>query len=177
MKKYDLEPLIEQEIISKKIVEIGKILDEYYDGEELTIIMVMKGAICLVADLIRSIHVPCSIDFVQAISYKGMERGSLTVEGLDKIEIKNKNILLIDDIYDSGTTLTVILNAIKQKHPKTLKSLVLLCKNVPRKTTYTPDYVLFSIEDRFVVGYGLDYKEHYRGLSGVYVLVPKTEKS
>ncbi len=171
--KEELELMISEKEINEKICEIGKIIDREYAGEELTIIMVMKGAVCLVADLIRNIHIPCSIEFVQACSYgqRGMLRGVLTINGLDNVEIHSKNILLVDDIFDSGTTLTSILDAISLKKPKTLKSLVLLSKNIPRETKYKPDHVLFTIEDRFVVGYGLDYKELYRGLPGVYVLV------
>jgi hypoxanthine phosphoribosyltransferase len=153
--------------------EIAVQLHADYSDQEITIVMIMKGAICLVADLIRLLHLPCSIEIIQCSSYgqKGAERGHLTLLGLEKLHLKDKNVLVIDDIFDSGVTLSTVVDHLQEKNPKSLKSLVLLSKNVPRKTAYVPDYVLFDIEDRFVVGFGLDYKEHYRGLPGVYALV------
>jgi len=170
--KSELQVLIKPEEIAQKIVAVGKKLDAEYAGKELTLIMVMKGAICLVADLIRQLSIPCSIEFIQGSSYgqKGTKPGALTLFGIEELKLAGKDVLLVDDIYDSGKTLTEIVRRLKEKHPATLKSLVLLNKKVPRETPYLPDYILFDIEDRFVVGYGLDYKEHYRNLPGVYAL-------
>ena len=169
----NLELLISEEAILTKISEIGKRLDADYKGKELTIVMIMKGAICLVADLIRHIHVPCSLEFIQGSSYgqRGTKRGELSVFGLEKINLAKKHVLIVDDIFDSGATLSEVMSRLKLQEPKSLRSLVLLSKKVPRKTDYVPDYVLFEIEDRFVVGYGLDYKERFRGLPGVYALM------
>jgi hypoxanthine phosphoribosyltransferase len=168
-----LELLISEKSILAKITEIAKQLDQDYRGKELTVVMIMKGAICLVADLIRQLHVPCSLEFVQGSSYgkRGMARGKLSIFGIERINLAKKHVLIVDDIFDSGKTLSEVVTQLKKQEPKSLKSLVLLSKNVPRKTKYTPDYVLFEIEDRFVVGYGLDYKERYRGLPGVYALM------
>lgn len=156
-----------------KIAEIALKLESEYRGKELTIVMIMKGAICLVADLIRHLQIPCSIEFIQTSSYgqRGTKRGELAIFGLENIQLAKKHVLVLDDIFDSGATLTEVMKRLKAQEPKSIKSLVLLSKKVPRKTEYNPDYVLFEIEDRFVVGYGLDYKEHYRGLPGVYVLM------
>ncbi len=168
-----LELLISEQSIISKISEIADKLNTEYRDKELTIVMIMKGAICLVADLIRHIQIPCSIEFIQASSYgaRGAKRGELTIFGLENIQLAKKHVLVVDDIFDSGATLSEVMNRLKVQDPKSLKSLVLLSKKVPRKTEYNPDYVLFEIEDRFVVGYGLDYKEHYRGLPGVYALM------
>ncbi len=167
-----LQVLISKEEIKRKIHEVGMQLDDDYKGKELTIVMVMKGAICLVADLIRQIHLPCSVEFVKASSYGqlGTQRGELFLLGLEQIDIRDKHILVVDDIYDSGATLSQIVSLLQEKQPASLKSLVLLHKNVSRHVNYTPDYILFDIDNHFVVGYGLDYKEHYRGLDGVYLL-------
>lgn len=165
-----LKLLISHEEIKLKIAEIARLIETEYAGEEITLLMVMKGAICLAADLMRELNIPVSFEYIRASSYgmRGMERGSLIVEGLDKIDIASKNILLVDDIYDSGATLSHIISECRKKNPKTLKTLVLLSKKVKRDLSYIPDYVLFEIENQFVVGFGLDYNEQYRGLCGVY---------
>jgi hypoxanthine phosphoribosyltransferase len=167
-----LELLISEEAILSSVAEVCQNLDREYAGKELVIVMVMKGAICLVADLIRHLQVPCSIEFVQGRSYgeRGIHRGELTVFGLDNFDVSNKHVLLVDDIYDSGYTLSAIHAKLLEKQPSSLKTLVLLSKNVPRQVVFQPDYILFHIENRFVVGYGLDFKEYYRGLPGVYAL-------
>lgn len=170
--KDKLEVLISQEEIERQIKNVAIKIDADYHGDEIVIVIVMKGAICLVADLIRALHNPCSLEFICGSSYGlgGTERGKLTLTGIQGLQLKDKNVLVVDDIYDSGTTLTRIMEELKELQPATLKSLVLLSKNVPRKFSYKPDYVLFEIENRFVVGYGLDYKEYYRGLPGIFAL-------
>lgn len=167
-----LSPLITKEEISQKISSVAAQIKQDYAGKDLVIVMVMKGALCLVADLIRELDVSLDIEYVQCSSYgaRGTERGELTVLGLDKLRIHNRDVLIVDDIFDSGHTMVTLVDALKEKHPRTVKSLVLLLKDVPHITDYRPDYVLFPIENQFVVGYGLDYKEQYRGLPGVYIL-------
>lgn len=167
-----LQVLISQEQIQEQITQIAARLDQEYTGKQLCIVMVMKGAICLVADLIRKLHLPCEIEFVKASSYgqRGSSRGELYLKGLEDIVIENKHILVVDDIFDSGETLSQIVSIFLKRQPASLKSLVLLNKNVDRSVAYKPDYVLFDIDNHFVVGYGLDYKELYRGLDGVYLL-------
>ncbi len=167
-----LQILITEEEILEKVAAVARQLDQEYQGEELVILMVMKGAICLAADLIRQIHMPCSLEFIQGSSYGayGTERGELVLRGIEHIQVAAKHVLVIDDIYDSGTTLLTIMKQLQELRPGTLKSLVLLSKKVERTSAYRPDYVLFEIENLFVVGYGLDYKEHYRGLRGIYAM-------
>jgi hypoxanthine phosphoribosyltransferase len=172
----NLELLIPSSDIAKKLKDVGAQIDDEYKGEELVIVMVMKGALMVTADLIRYVHIPVSVEYVKAKSYgkNGMMRGQLSVIGLKGLDITSKNVLIVDDIFDSGTTMTTLIKRFQEKKPKTLRSLVLLLKNVPRKTSYRPDYVLFEIPDRFVIGYGLDYKELYRGLRGVYAFANDT---
>jgi hypoxanthine phosphoribosyltransferase len=167
-----LEPLISPDQIRQKVADIAKAIDQQCAGEELTIVMVMKGAFCLTSDLIRELKSVSVIEYLKASSYGklGVQRGELILTGIEELHLAGKNVLLIDDIYDSGETLSQIISKLKTQNPKTLKSLVLLSKKGKRQIKYTPDYVLFDIEDQFVVGYGLDYKEHYRGLPGIYIL-------
>lgn len=130
----------------------------------------MKGAFTLIADLMRHLHLPARLDTVHCSSYGHGSKGELTVKGVEDLEIRDKHILVIDDIFDTGETLAEVVSQIERKNPASLKSLVLLSKDVPHSTDYRPDIVLFDIEDRFVVGYGLDYKEYYRGLPDVYAI-------
>ena len=165
------QQLISAEEIKQKVDQFAAILEAVYQGEELVVVMVMKGAFCLTADLIRGMKIPLTIETIRASSYGqgGTQRGELTITGLTDIELTGKNVLVIDDIIDSGTTLAQIVAKIGEKKPKSVKSLVLLSKNVPRAIDYSPDFVLFDIENQFVVGYGLDYKELYRNLPGIYL--------
>lgn len=167
-----LTSLIPADQIEQKIKQASAQIKEDYTGKDLVIVMVLKGALCLVADLIRNLDLPLDVEYVQCSSYgaRGTERGELQIIGLDRLKIHNRDVLLVDDIFDSGHTLSSLVDALKEKHPRSLKSLVLLSKNVPHISDYRPDYVLFDIENLFVVGYGLDFKERYRGLTGVYVL-------
>lgn len=170
-----LSPLITQQEISQKIKEVSHRIKDDYEGKDLVIIMVLKGALCLVADMIREIDLPLDIETVRCSSYgaRGTMRGELMVHGIDHIDIEGRDVLLVDDIFDSGNTMITLLNALKDLKPKSLKSCVLLYKHdVEKVTDYVPEYVLFEIQNQFVVGYGLDYKERYRGLTGVYVLDP-----
>lgn len=166
----ELDLLIPHEEIQDKIAKIATQLETDYNREEIVIVMIMKGAICLVADLMRAISSPCLIESIQASSYgnQGKIRGNLQIKGIEALELTSKNVLIVDDIFDSGNTLFQVHQALAEKNPKSLKSLVLLSKNVSC-LDYQPDYILFSIEDRFVVGYGLDYKEYHRGLKGIYL--------
>jgi hypoxanthine phosphoribosyltransferase len=165
------ELLISQDEIKQKIAEVARILDEEYQGEELTMVLVMKGALCIGADLIRELKTPCAVEYVSASSYgqRGTKRGELKILGMEDLDLTAKNVLLVDDIFDSGETISKIFVGLDKKKPKTLKSLVLLAKNVGRDVAYVPDYVLFNIENQFVIGFGLDYKELYRGLPGIYI--------
>jgi hypoxanthine phosphoribosyltransferase len=166
-----LKPLIGQKQIADKVQQIAREINREYAGKDLVILMVLKGAICLVADLIRAIEVPCDLEVVQCASYgeSGTQRGSLRIFGLDRLNLQDRDLLIVDDIFDSGDTLTSLIDALQKKKVRSLKTLVLLCKNVRRKTSLRPDYVLFDIENHFVVGFGLDYKECYRGLPAIFI--------
>lgn len=170
-----LKPLITKEQIAEQIHKTGMQIKQDYVGNDLVIVMVLKGALCVVADLIREIDLPLNLETIQCASYghRGTERGDLQVIGADRLHIHNRDVLIVDDIFDSGHTMTTLLETLKELKPRTLKTCVLLYKkHVQKVSNYKPDYVLFEIENLFVVGYGLDYKERYRGLSGIYVLEP-----
>ncbi|MDB6081609.1 MAG: hpt [Chlamydiia bacterium] len=171
--KDNLQLLISQENIAKKISEVALKIDNDYRNEELTIVMVMKGAVCVTTDLIRKLHIPITLEYIKASSYgkNGATAGELKITGLDTLDLAGKNVLIVDDIFDTGNTMTTLVRKFQEKGPKSIQTLVLLSKQIPRKTAYRPTYTLFEIADRFVVGYGLDYKEQYRQLPGIYVVV------
>jgi hypoxanthine phosphoribosyltransferase len=175
----NVELLISPNQIESRIQTVAQSLNELYCDDEVVIVMVMKGAICVTADLIRHLNIPLTIDYLRASSYghRGTTAGELKVTGLDTLGIEGKHVLVVDDIFDTGNTMVTLMSLLQQKNPKSLRSLVLLVKDVPRKVTYRPDYVLFDIPNRFVIGYGLDYKEHYRGLPGIFAFINDTPPS
>lgn len=168
-----LTPLITKDEIATKVRETAQQIQMDYAGRDLVVVMVLKGSICLVADMLREIDLPLNLETVQCSSYGagGTQRGELKVIGAERLNIHNRDVLIIDDIFDSGHTIVTLLNTLKEMGPRSIKTCVLLNKNgVEKVTDYRPEYVLFDIDNLFVVGYGLDFKERYRGLDGVYVL-------
>lgn len=163
--------LISKEEIQQKIQKAAKQIDQDLNGEEVTILVVLKGAMFFAADLIREIDSFSTVECIRASSYGmgGAKRGALTIQGLEKVDLAEKNVLVVEDIFDTGVTLSTIMNKLKECQPKTLRSVVLLMKNIEHLTDYRPDYCLFDIEDHFVIGYGLDYKECWRNLPAVYI--------
>ncbi|MBU6382872.1 MAG: hypoxanthine phosphoribosyltransferase [Verrucomicrobia bacterium] len=169
----NLKSLLSREEIAEKVKGLSQQIERDYQGKDLVIVMVLKGALCLVADLIRELNLPLDVQTVQCSSYGagGTKRGALTVLGAERLKIHNRDVLIVDDIFDSGQTMVTLENVLREMGPRSLKTCVLLYKqDVPKVTDVRPDYVLFDIPDLFVVGYGLDFKERYRGLPGVYVL-------
>jgi hypoxanthine phosphoribosyltransferase len=165
--------LISKQEIQAKVCELALQLKADFVGKDLVIVMVLKGALCFVADLIRELPLPLDVQAIQCSSYgeRGAQRGELAVWGAERLHIKNRDVLLVDDIFDSGQTMHTLLETLQKQHPRSLKTCVLLHKqNVPKVSSYRPDYVLFEIDNLFVVGYGLDFKEQHRGLPGIYVM-------
>lgn len=177
--KHDLtlanfEPLFHREHIKARVTNLGaQISNDYVRYDQLTVIAIMKGALPFVADLMRHIEkVPVIFEFIQTSSYgqNGTNPGALTITGLDQLNLEGKHVLLVDDIFDTGQTLSKVLAQIRaKKNPASLKSAVLLLKNKPRSVKEVPEYAAFKIDDQFVIGYGLDYKEQFRELPDIWV--------
>lgn len=165
-----LDLLIPPGAIEEKVQEVAIELNREYQGKKLTVLAVMKGGIFLASDLMRHLTMPFTLECIKASSYgqNGTNRGELTITGLDKIDLTGKDVLVIDDIFDSGHTMSGIVSKLAARNPNSVKTIVLVMKDVARSVNYRPDYTLFTIPNRFVVGYGLDYKEYFRGLPGVY---------
>jgi len=166
-----MKVLISEEEIAKEVQSIAGELNGQYAGQEVILVTILKGSICFLADLIRHLEFPFQLEFVTCSSYGmlGTKPGELTLSGFDSLDIQGKHVLLIDDIYDTGRTLSTACHALEEKSPVSLKTLVLLRKKIQHTGDVMPDLVCFDIEDHFVVGYGLDHKEHLRGLKDIQI--------
>ena len=175
MKKYPLtapEVLIDQKSLKARLEALGKELSEAYRDQHLTVIAVSNGATIFVADLIREIDLPMQLDTITAYSYAGTEsKGEVTLLSKLKLDIKGRNVLLVDDILDTGRTMTKIIEFLQSQNPDTIETCVLLDKPARRVVEIEADYVGFEVSDVFVVGYGLDYNEYYRNLPYVGKLI------
>jgi hypoxanthine phosphoribosyltransferase len=168
--------LLTEEDIQNRICELGKILTEDYAGKNPVVIGVMKGVVVFYADMIRQIKTPCQMDFMWISSYAGTHStGNLVVRSDIVSDIEGRHVLILEDIYDTGNSLTFVRDYLLQKNPASLKICTLLDKPSRRKPgiTLKADYVGFEVPNEFVVGYGLDYNEYYRNLPYIGVLKPE----
>ena len=158
--------LIDENALQKRVKELGREITNSFP-EDFVLISVLKGAMVFTADLLRHIERRVFLDFVGLKSYEGMQKVEHTFTYFPSVSIEGKDVLVVDDIFDTGESLAIILSELKKSSPKTLKTCVLLKKEKSRKVDFEPDFVGFSIPDVFVVGYGLDYMENFRGLKYV----------
>ena len=168
-----LELLIGEDEIKRKVIEIAEKINQDFQGEEIYAVGILKGSFMFFADLVRNLKGKVYIDFMQVSSYKtSMESLGEVVFIKDmSVDIKDKNVLIIDDIIDTGRTLKALVEALSLRSPKNLKTVVLLDKKERREVDYDADYVGFVIPDKFVVGYGLDWAEEGRNLKEIYAVV------
>lgn len=167
-----MRTLLTETDLQKGINKMAAQIEEAYAGRQLTIVGILTGSIVLMADLIRLIDLPTRVGVIEASSYRGAttERGELTINSELLIDIKDRDVLLVDDIFDTGHTITRVIEKLHELGPKSVKSAVLLHKRERQEVEYTPDYAAFHIPNEFVVGYGLDYEDMYRNLPYLGVL-------
>lgn len=172
MDNISKEIIFPKEAIQKRVRELAARISEDYAGRELIMIGVLKGAFIFMADLIREISIPCRVDFARLASYGAGSDSSGKVVMTKDIEtsIKDKDILIVEDILDTGLTLQYFVGWLKERNPRSLKICVFLDKRKRRKVSFEADYVGFTIDDGFVVGYGLDFNEKYRFTPDIYVI-------
>ena len=166
------EILIDEEMLHGRIAELGARVSDDYRGEDLLLIGVLKGAIFFMADLMRSIEIPCEVDFMAISSYgAGIDSSGVVriLKDLD-VSIEGRNVLVVEDIIDSGLTLSYLLRNLEAREPASLEVCALLTKPERRENDVVCRYVGFEIPNRFVIGYGLDFAERYRNLPFVGVL-------
>jgi hypoxanthine phosphoribosyltransferase len=167
------EILIPEEVLQKRITELGTEISRDYEGKDLLLVCILRGGVMFLSDLVRHITVPHMIDFMSVSSYgvgarrsRGQSRITLDIN----TDIQNRHVLLVEDIVDSGYTVKAVLELLSARQPKSLKICVLLDKAERREVEVPIDYRGFVIPDKFVFGYGLDADEYYRNLPFIGVL-------
>jgi len=166
------KPLITQQEIEKRVRELGIKITADYEGRDPVMICILKGAFAFFADLVRNIRLPIKVDFMMVFSYGAGMQSSGKVKIISDLSasIRGKDVIIVEDIIDSGLTMSYLLSRLKAKGPKSLKVCVLLDKVERRKYKVQLDYVGFAIPNEYVIGYGLDYKGKYRNLPYVAIL-------
>ncbi|WP_457636279.1 hypoxanthine phosphoribosyltransferase [Persephonella sp.] len=166
------EVLIPENLIKEKVKQLGQKISQDFKDKELLVVGILKGSFIFMADLVRQIEGKVYVDFMQVSSYHTEMESSGEVIFVKDItaDIRNKNVLIVDDIIDTGRTLKALVEALSQRKPAQLKTCVLLDKKERREVDFDADYVGFVIPDRFVVGYGLDWAEEGRTLKDIYAV-------
>jgi len=171
--KEKVDVLISEKEIENRILEIADRINKDYEGEELTLICVLKGGVMFMCDLAKRLNLNVRLDFMSVSSYGSQTKSSGVVKIIKDLDdsIDGKNVLVVEDIIDSGNTLSYLMDILKKRGPKSIKLCTLLDKPSRReKKDVLVDYVCFEIEDKFVVGYGLDYDQRYRNLPYIGVM-------
>ena len=166
------EVLLDADTVSNRVAELGAEISADYDGRDLLLIGVLKGAVFFMADLMRHLTVPCELDFMAISSYGAATDSSGVVRILKDLDIniRDRNVLVVEDIIDSGLTLSYLVRNLSAREPASLEICALLTKPARREIEVPVRYVGFEIPNRFVIGYGLDFAERYRNLPYVGVL-------
>ena len=156
--------------IAERVRELGEEISKDYEGNNIIVISLLRGSFVFAADLVRAIHIPVNIDFMTTSSYGHSEVSSGNVDIINDIRasIKGKDVLIVDDIMDSGFTLKNVIEHLESKEPNSIKICVMLDKPSRRKVDLEPNFVGFSIPDVFIVGYGLNYGDYYRNIPYIF---------
>lgn len=174
----NLRTVITKEQIEQKVKELGNLLSIDYGNEEIVLVCNLKGAFIFLADLCRHISSPISIDFIATSSYKGTKStGDVRIIKDLKMDIRGKNILLVEDIIDTGYTVDYIIKYLKLHEPKSIRICTLLDKAETRKVHIDIDYTGFVVPNKFLIGYGLDFNERYREIDYIAEFVSERESS
>jgi hypoxanthine phosphoribosyltransferase len=166
------KPLITRTELQKRVQELGTKISNEYDGEPLLVVGVMKGAFIFLADLVRAIRLPITVDYIGVSSFgsRSKGRGAVRLSSDLNENIAGKNVLIVEDIINSGLTIEYIVASLMAREPKSVKVCTLLDKIEKRRADFKPDFVGFTIPDQYVIGYGLDHKDQYRNLPYIATL-------
>ncbi len=168
------ETLFTRAEINKRVVEMGREFTEQYKTGNLLMISLMKGSFIFAADLVREIELPVHIEFMTTSSYGHGETTTGKVEmiqDLKLMDLSGYDVLVVDDICDSGITMKAVVDHLSARQPNSIRSCVLLDKPSRRTADYTPDYIGFTIPDKFIVGYGLNYGDYFRNIPYIFAFV------
>lgn len=166
----DLSVLFSEQQIAQRIRELGKELERDYEGKKLLVLSILRGSFIFVADLVRSMDTKLCVEFLRTSSYEDALETSGNVELIYPLEkdVRDYDVLIVDDIIDSGITMRYLLDYVKEMNPKSVKVCSLLNKPSRRKVEIEPDYVGFEVGDCFIVGYGLNYGDYYRNVPYIF---------
>ncbi len=166
------ETLYSEEDILKRVKEISKEISKDYEGKDLLIVGILKGSVIFTSDLVKHIKIPCSLDFMAVSSYGNSTESSGVIKILKDLDedIEGKHVLIVEDIVDTGITLSYLLEYLNVRKASSIEIVALLDKKARRKTDIEVKYVGFKIPDEFIVGYGMDYNEKYRNLPFIGIL-------
>ena len=165
--------LLSAEQIQASVDRLAQEIRAREGSRPLTVIAVLTGSIIFLSDLIRKLEMPLRVDVIQARSYEGTERGALSINTDMLPDVAGRDVLVIDDIFDTGHTLLEVLTFLDELKPRSVRSAVLVLKKGKQQVEFRPDYIGFEIPDVFVVGYGLDYNDAYRNLPYLAALEPE----
>lgn len=169
-----MRPLIAAEQIEEGVSRVAREIQQAYAPESLTLIGVMTGSLVFLADLMRKLDLPLHVEVIRASSYRGgTTSGELVIDWKSLPDVSDQHVVLVDDIFDTGKTISALSSQIKMLNAKSVASAVLLCKQGRSEVELRPDFVAFEVPDLFVVGYGLDYRNKLRHLPYVAVLEPE----
>lgn len=162
--------LFNKDDIKQRVERLGKEISDHYKDESVIVVPLLRGSFIFAADLVREMTVPTVIDFMTTSSYEDREESSGEVNVLQELryDIEGKNVLLVDDICDSGNTMKKIIDLLQKQDPKTIKAAVMLDKPCRRQADIIPDFIGETIEDVFIVGYGLNYGDYYRNIPYIF---------
>ncbi len=172
--EYTLHPLISREKIASLVKRLADQISEDYRGRELVMVCILKGAFVFVSDLIRHLRMAVQVDFVRLASYgNGMQTsGKITLTKDIEIPVEGKDVLIVEDIIDSGRTLLFLKDRLRRLKPRSVKVCALLDKKARREVEVEADYLGTEVDDIFIVGYGIDFNEAYRNLPEIYYVTP-----
>ena len=167
--------LFSEEELHRRVAEIAAEIDRDYAGREPLLVSVLRGSFVFMADLVRQIHLPCTVDFMAVSSYGAGTASSGQVRIIKDLSehIEGRDVIVVEDILDSGRTLYYLREILEKRNPASIRIATLLNKPARREADIAPDYSCFEVPDEFVVGYGLDYAEKYRNLPYIGVLKPE----
>ena len=174
MEGYRLNRLLTQEQVASIVEGLADQISKDYDGRELVLVCILKGAFVFLSDLIRHLRIPAQVDFVRLASYgSGMKTcGKIEISKDVEIPLENKDVLIIEDIIDSGRTLQFLKDRLALLNPRSIRVCALLDKKARREVEMEADYLGTEVDDLFIVGYGIDFNEHYRQLPEIYYVTP-----